>query len=202
MNYMKQIGLCFALVGMSASLVGCETTGQSAGLGAILGATAGAIIGNQSGNAGEGAVIGAVIGGIGGAVVKDVQKTNAKKRRTAEETVIEYNYQPTQGESLIFENSAIEPMMITRGAITEASMQYALLGSGAGQTVTETRTVRRDAEIVAQISSQKFTRNDGTWVSSQQFRIPENWEPGKYTLEQTAQTPQSTVLGTTIFYIQ
>lgn len=202
MKRLKQIVVCFAVTGMVISLTGCETTGESAGLGAAIGAAAGAIIGNQSGNAGEGAVIGAVIGGLSGVIIDDVKKTKAEKRVSAEETVVEYNYQPTQGESLVFESSNIDPQVIIKGAMTTAGMQYAILGTGAGQQVTETRVIKRDGEVISKISSQKYTRNDGTWVSTQQFRIPENWEPGKYTLEQTAQTAQSAVSGMTSFYVE
>lgn len=202
MKRLKHIIACGLVLGMGVSLTGCETTGESAGLGAVIGGAAGAIIGNQSGNKEEGALIGAVIGGFSGAIVHDVQKANTEKRMTAEETVIEYNYQPTQGESLVFENSSIDPESIVRGTMTTAGMQYALLGTGPGKQVTETRVVKRDGEIIAKISSQKYTRNDGTWVSTQQFRIPENWEPGKYTLEQFAETIKSSVMGTTVFYIE
>ncbi|MFP6597268.1 MAG: glycine zipper family protein [Candidatus Hydrogenedentota bacterium] len=202
MTRLKRITALCAILGMTVLVTGCATTGESAGLGAILGAAAGAIIGNQSGNAGEGAVIGAVIGGLSGVIVNDVQKTRSEKKVSAQETVVEYDYRPTQGESLVFESSTIEPDVITRGSMTTAGMQYALMGSGAGKQVTETRVIRRDGELISQISSQSYTRNDGTWVSTQQFRIPENWEPGKYSIEQTAQTNQSAVSGMTNFYVE
>lgn len=202
MNTRKRIGTGLIALVFVATITGCETTGESIGLGAVIGATAGAIIGNQSGSQGEGAAIGAVLGGITGAIVNDVQKTNAKKQRSASETVIEYNYTPAQGESMIFEMSGVTPTAIQRGQMTTASMQYALLGTGAGKTVTETRTIRRNNEVISQISSQKFTRNDGTWVSNQQFRIPENWDTGEYTLEQIAQTNESAVSGNTKFYVE
>ena len=127
---------------------------------------------------------------------------NRDGKVSAQETVVEYDYRPTQGESLVFESSTIEPDVITRGSMTTAGMQYALMGSGAGKQVTETRVIRRDGELISQISSQSYTRNDGTWVSTQQFRIPENWEPGKYSIEQTAQTNQSAVSGMTNFYVE
>jgi hypothetical protein len=139
---------------------------------------------------------------LGGVIAQDVKQTQSEKKVSAEQTVIEYNYQPTQGESLVFESSSIAPEVITRGSMVTAGMQYALLGSGPGKQVTETRVIKRDGEVISQISSQKHTRNDGTWVSTQQFRIPENWDPGKYSIEQTAQTIQSTVSGTTNFYVE
>jgi hypothetical protein len=202
MNRLSKIITCGLVLGLGVSLTGCETTGESAGLGAVFGATAGAIIGNQSGNSEQGALIGAVIGGFSGAIVHDVQKSKVERRMTAEETVIEYDYQPTQGESLVFEDSSIEPESIVRGSMATAGMQYAILGTGAGKQVTETRVIKRNGEIISKISSQKYTRNDGTWVSTQQFRIPENWEAGKYTLEQSADTIKSSVMGTTNFYVE
>ncbi len=202
MKPIQKIMSGMAMIAMGLTFTGCETTGESAGLGAVLGATAGAIIGNQSGNQGEGAVIGAILGGTAGAIVKDVEKTNAKKSRTAEETVMEYNYTPTQGESLRFENAMLEPSVVKRGQQTNVSMQYALLGSGAGKQVTETRIIKKDGEVVAQISSETFTRNDGTWISSQEFRIPENWEAGEYTLEQVAATHESTISGSAKFFVE
>lgn len=103
---------------------------------------------------------------------------------------------------MIFEMSGLTPNGVSRGQTATASMQYALLGSGSGKTVTETRIIKQGGEVVSQISSQKFTRNDGTWVSTQQFRIPDNWDGGEYTLEQIAQTNQSTISSVTKFYVQ
>ena len=183
-------------------MTGCQTRGESAGLGAAIGAVAGAIIGNQSGSQSEGAVIGAIIGGVGGLIVDDIQRTKAKKQATAQETAVVYDYNPSQGESMVFENSELLPGNAVRGEFVTASMQYALLGSGPGKTVTETRVIKQGDEIVSQISSQQFTRNDGTWVSTQDFRVPKNWKPGEYTLEQTVATIQSTVSGTTKFWVE
>ena len=191
-----------AIVAMSFSLTGCETTSESAGMGAIIGATAGAIIGNQSGSQGEGAVLGAIIGATAGAIIKDVEKTKAKQTKTAEQTVIEYNYTPSQGESLRFENATVNPSAVVRGQQTTVAMQYALLGSGVGKQVTETRIIKKDGEVIAQISSESFTRNDGTWISSQEFRVPENWEAGQYTLEQFASTQKSTISGAVKFFVE
>ena len=78
------------------ALVGCETYGQGAGLGAALGAGAGAIIGHQSGHALEGAAIGALVGTAAGLIAHDIK---ARKQKSREQTVQEYNYQPSQGEN-------------------------------------------------------------------------------------------------------
>ena len=192
-----------------AGLTGCETTGESAGLGALIGAGAGAIIGAHSGNAAAGAIIGAALGGAGGAISHDVRETRAEKRRTASETYARYNYEPVEtvtttpsrSLSLVFEDASVVPSAIRRGAMVEGTMQYAVLGAGAGRDVTETRIIKKGSEVISQVSSKTFTRNDGTWVSRQEFRIPESWAPGEYTLEQVVQSQDTWISGTVKFYV-
>ena len=195
-----------------AAFTGCETTGESAGLGALIGAGAGAIIGAGSGHAGRGAIIGAAVGAAGGAISHDVRETRAEKRRTATETYERYEYEPidtvtstptTPGRSLslVFEEASVVPAAARRGSMVEGSMQYAVLGSGAGREVTETRIIKQGPDVLSQVSSKSFTRNDGTWVSRQEFRIPESWDPGEYTLEQVVQSQDTWVSGTVKFYV-
>ena len=192
--------MCLALV---AGLVGCQTgAGRSAGLGALIGATAGAIIGGHSGSALGGAAIGAAAGAVAGAVIHDVGEPRTRRTRTAEATAVEYHYQPSQGESLVFEDARMLPSVVRRGQTVEASMQYAVLGTGPGQEVTETRLVKRGGELLSQISSKLYTRNDGTWVSLQEFRVPEDWTPGEYTLEQVVSTQRLTVSGVVRFFVE
>ena len=85
--------------------------------------------------------------------------------------------------------------------MVEGTMQYAVLGSGAGRDVTETRIIKMGSEVISQVSSKTFTRNDGTWVSRQEFRIPESWAPGEYTLEQVVQSQDTWISGTVKFYV-
>jgi len=191
-----------AAVMVAALLTGCATKGEAGGVGAFIGGVAGAVIGHQSGRGIEGAVIGAGIGGLSGLAIHDVRETNARKRADASTTAKQYNYRPAEGLSLSFEDGTVSPGTVSRGTFVEASMQYALLGAGVGKQIIETRTVKKDGEVVSQISSKKFTRNDGTWVSQQQFKVPDSWKPGEYSLEQTVETIDSTVFGTTRFYVQ
>ncbi|MBI4559577.1 MAG: hypothetical protein HY706_18475 [Candidatus Hydrogenedentes bacterium] len=178
---------------------GCQTAGGSAGLGAALGAGAGAIIGHQSGHAGEGALIGAALGGLTGLVVHDVK---ARKAREREATAAQYNYQPSQGEMLTFEEASAMPNTVKQGNMVEGSIQYALLGTAqGGATVTETRVLKRGNSVLSEMSSKQFTRTDGTWVSSQQFKVPQNLEPGQYSLVQTVQTAKSRISGTSEFTV-
>jgi hypothetical protein len=198
---MKKRVLCMLTVAaVSAAVVcaGCQSYGEAAGLGGVLGAGAGAIIGNQSGHAIEGALIGGALGAVTGLIVHDIK---AKKQKSREATAQQYNYQPSQGEMLTLESSQAMPSTVVRGNLIEASIQYALLGAGSTQ-VTETRSVNRGSQVVAEVSSKTFTREDGTWVSTQQFKIPENFEPGVYTVYQVVQTPQSRIMGSSSFTVQ
>ena len=47
-----------------------------------------------------------------------------------------------------------------------------------------------------------FTRDDGTWVSAQEFRLPGDLQPGVYTLNTRVTTAQSAVSGNATFTIQ
>ena len=198
---------------LMAGLGGCQTTGEAAGLGALIGAGIGAAIGADSGEALTGALIGAAVGAAGGAIGHDVRQTRSEKRSSAAETYKRYQYEPIETStttvttttsrtlSLVFEESSIEPGSVRRGSMVEGMMQYAVLGSGSGREVTETRIIKSGPEVLSQVSSKSFMRNDGTWVSRQEFRIPESWAPGEYTLEQVVQSGETWVSGTVKFYV-
>jgi hypothetical protein len=190
---------CVLAVAMVFAMAGCETYGQAGGLGAALGGGAGAIIGHQSGHALEGAAIGAVVGGLTGLIAHDIKARRAKSR---EETAAAYNYQPAQGEMLTFERTEVLPGTVRPGEMIESSVQYALLGTGSGIQVTESRALLRGDQVLSDLSSKGFTRQDGTWVSSQQFRLPGNLQPGQYTLLTRVNTAQSAISGRANFWVQ
>jgi len=181
------------------TLIGCETTGQSAGLGATIGGVAGAIIGHQSGHALEGAAIGAAAGGLTGWFVHDVKADRAKSR---EQTVQTYNYQPNQGEVLSIEEYFVSPDVVSPGSTVTASLQYALIGSTGNTQVVETRRLLRGQQLISDISSKTFTRQDGTWITTQQVKLPSNLKPGQYSLVQKVQTDKSTIFGTAEFTVR
>ncbi|HOV33015.1 MAG TPA: glycine zipper domain-containing protein [Candidatus Hydrogenedens sp.] len=194
------ISIVLAVVVLSTIIQGsgCQTYGEAGGLGAALGAATGAIIGNQSGHALEGAAIGGVLGGIAGLVAHDIK---AQKAKSAKETEQQYNYQAAQGERLTFERAEVLPNVVIPGDTIETIIQYALLGAGSGTNVTETRSLIRGDQVVADLSSSSFTRNDGTWVSSQEFRLPPNLAPGQYTLLFRVSTNLSSISGRANFIV-
>lgn len=186
-------------VGLALAMAGCETYGQAGGLGAGLGAATGAIIGHQSGHALEGAAIGAAVGGITGLIAHDIK---VKRARSRQETEQQYNYQPQQGEMLRFERAEVLPPRARPGEMIESTIQYALLGTGAGVQATEQRTLLRGQQVIADLSTQSFNRQDGTWVSSQEFRLPTNLQPGQYTIKTAVRTAQSAISGNAGFVIE
>jgi hypothetical protein len=198
---MTQKSFIVAVVGLvCAALVvgGCETYARSGALGAGLGAATGAAIGSASGDAGQGALIGAAVGGLAGLITHDVRARRAKSR---EETAAKYDYEPSQGEVLSMENAQVLPSVVRPGGMAEMTMQYALLGAGEEATVTETRQLRRGADVLSE-SSQTVTRGEGTWVSTQQFELPRDAKSGEYTVYQRASTATSTVSASDTFIVE
>ena len=184
---------------LGLTLAGCQTYGESASLGAVLGGTAGAIIGHQSGHALEGAAIGAALGGLTGLIVHDVKVQQAKSR---EQTITDYQYTPGSGEVLSLEESVVTPQVIPAGGRITASLQYALISGAGGTPVTETRQLLRGEKVVANLSSKKFTRQDGTWLTTQEFTLPNNLKPGEYALIQRVETAGASIFGTATFVVQ
>lgn len=191
--------LCFSVLVAPLALSGCETYGKAGGLGAGIGAVTGAVIGNQSGNALEGAAIGAVVGGLVGLVAHDVK---ARRERTAAQTVETYNYQPAQGLVLRFERAEILPNNARPGEIINSTIQYALLGSGPGMQVTETRSLMRGDRLVSTFNNESFQRDDGTWVSSKEFQLPNDIAPGVYSIDTRVTAGQLNISGAATFSVQ
>jgi uncharacterized protein YcfJ len=184
--------------GLIVATVGCQTTGESAGLGALIGAGAGAVIGGIAGDgkgAAIGAAVGAAAGAAGGAIAHDVRESRAERVVTAEQTAETYSYQPSAGQSMVFEDASVQPAVARRGEFVELRMQYALLGAPEGITITERRIVLKNDKVISQISGEEHVRNDGTWVSTQEFRVPDSWGPGEYEIEQSVSSTRLTVSG-------
>jgi hypothetical protein len=178
---------------------GCETVPRGAALGGALGAGTGAVIGHQSGHAGEGALIGGLVGAAAGAVASDIR---ARRTKSAQQTAQTYDYQPSQGEVLKLESVSVLPSQVKRGNMVEASIQYALLGTGSGgAAVRESRTLMQGGQVVAEIGTKNFTRDDGTWVSTAQFKVLDSLELGEVSMVQVIETGQSRISGTAKFTI-
>jgi hypothetical protein len=96
---------------------------------------------------------------------------------------------------MVFEDASVHPAVARRGEFVELRMQYALLGAPSGASITERRIVLKNNEVVSQISAEEHVRNDGTWVSMQEFRVPTSWSHGEYIIDQTVSSSGLTVSG-------
>jgi hypothetical protein len=179
MKRVVTVTACMAMLCSTVMFQGCETYGGSAGLGAGTGALAGGIIGHQSGRALEGAAIGAAIGGLAGLVVHDVR---VRQERTRQQAVETYGYVPEQGLRLEYERSEVLPPVAAPGTEIEATMQYTILGAPGGIQVSESRSLMRGDRVLHELSVKTATREDGTWVSAQPFRLPRDLSPGIYSV--------------------
>lgn len=200
MNHRLLMWVSLVMAGsMAVAVSGCQTYGEAAGLGAGVGALAGGIIGHQSGHAVEGALIGAALGGATGLIAHDIK---ARRERDRAETIVAYpSYTPAQGEMLQMERSEILPATVRPGENAEASVQYALLGTGPGVQVSEQRSLMRGDRLIAEVSTHSFTRDDGTWVSTQPFRVPTNLQPGQYAIVTSVRTAQSSISSQAAFNV-
>lgn len=187
------IALCAAL------FAGCQTYGQGGALGAGLGAGAGAAIGSTRGKALEGALIGAVAGAAVGLIGHDIK---ARRAKSQEQTAREYQYEPAQGEMLTWENGLVQPQNARPGEMVTATAQYALLGSGGGVQVTESRRLYQGDRMIAEVSTRNFTRTDGTWASEQNIRVPNNLGPGHYSIRTEITTKKSRISGNAPFFVE
>lgn len=189
----KKLIFCISMAtvaGIVLATSGCQTYGEAAGLGAGVGALAGGLIGHQSGHALEGAVIGGLVGGAAGLIAHDIK---ARRMRSRQETEAAYNYVPAQGEMLTLERSEVLPATVRPGEMADASVQYALLGTGAGVQVTEQRTLMQGDRVIADVSTHNFNRDDGTWVSTQPIRLPSDLAPGEYAIVTNVRTARSAI---------
>ncbi len=199
---MKSVAVCVLAVSLLVS-TGCQTAGRTAGAGAALGAIAGAVIGHQSGHAAEGAAIGAVAGGATGYAVHKIRARKKQNRQTTERRYTEAGaYKPSQGQMINIERGVLNPGTVRPGGSVKASMEYAVLGSGqGGMAVREIRTLKKGQQQLALLSSDEFTRDDGTWVSDMEFTVPSNAAPGEYALEQKVEGQGVNVRNITAFTV-
>ncbi len=196
-TWMKVLSCALVLSMAALGVVGCQTYGEAAGLGGVLGAGTGALIGGRH-HAVEGALIGGALGAVTGLIVHDIK---VKQARSREQTAQVYNYQPAQGEMLTLERAEVLPPSVHPGEEISSTIQYALLGTGPGTQVGEQRTLMQGDRTVADISTQNFTRQDGTWVSTLPFRLPGNLQPGQYSLVTTVRTARSAISGRANFSV-
>jgi hypothetical protein len=167
-----------------------------AGAGAATGALAGALLGKTTGAAVVGGLLGALAGGAIGHYAYDQKKTK-------EQTVKEYNYQPSQGSMLRIENVTVSPKDVSPGGEVQLSMTYAVLSpSKAGETeITEIREITHNEEVVGNPET-RVSRPDGTYTSAIPLRLPAGAEKGEYRVKSTVESARASDQRETSFSVK
>ena len=211
----KSISVTLLAIFLPALMAGCasQTTEQKggvleehkgatvgAGAGAVAGGVAGGVIGAQSGHTTAGIVIGALLGGLAGAAIGhyayDKKQTEAEAQKK-----YDYDYNKTQANLVRVESVSAVPSKVGRGDTVELVAKYTVLGpQGTSMDVTETREVRHEGTLEGkpQIT---VKREGGTYESKIPLGIPENAQPGQYTVITTVQSGTSSDSRETAFTV-
>jgi uncharacterized membrane protein YebE (DUF533 family) len=173
--------LCAALLVAS----GCETMEQNKGatgaaVGAGAGALAGALIGGKKHRT-RNVLIGAALGAVAGyAIGKYIEH----RTKTAQQTNVDNNYQPTQGTRLELVGVAANPAAVTRGSQVDLQATYALMAADVNTPiqVTETRSIMYNGQQLTQFGPRTVNYTPGTYTSQAPMSIPQDATPGNYEL--------------------
>jgi len=153
--YRKVVTL-IVIVAFFAALVGCasipeEHKGAATGVG--IGAAAGVIAGSLLGGSGartEMAILGGLLGALAGGLIGHYA---VDQKRTSQQTAEKYDYQSSRGVMVQIENVSVAPNTVRSGDQIEIKVTYAILGAGPDKelNITETREIRREGELVADL---------------------------------------------------
>lgn len=182
----KAISVIVVLAFMAMGLSGCagmNNTQQGAGIGAGLGAITGALV---SKNKVLGAVVGGVAGAVVGLVVGDyIDRQTATRAQAAQK----YYGDPTvvRQDNLVIESCRVAPTSVRQGQTVESRVQYTALKVDEMQTVsiTETRTLISNTNEATMLSERQVEKPQGTSQSAFNFKVPDEIDPGQYTLVTT-----------------
>lgn len=175
----------FTAMGLTAVLIfalfGCDYIPKEH-KGAVVGAGAGAATGAVAGQAFghhpvAGALLGALVGGAIGDYVYD-------QRRDREQTLANYNYEPSSGTRISIEDVSVNPRQVDPGGTVDLKVTYALLTPVSDQSVAikEIREVEHNNRVVAN-PEVTVRRTGGTYTSNIPVKLPSTAEAGQYTVK-------------------
>lgn len=170
---------CAGLVASCAEIAGEVEERPRTATGAVLGGAGGAAVGGLIGGT-KGAVIGGLLGALGGGVIGNYTE---KQQAPREQALRETGAQPGQS-ALDIQKVTAQPQSVTPGERVDIGMSYNLVTPQADQTATirEERQIKLGEEVVGQMAVER-ERTSGTWQSSVPVTLPENAQPGNYTIE-------------------
>jgi hypothetical protein len=181
------------VISMVAALGGCATNGyyeptRSAGAGALGGAATGAaigsIIGAATGSPATGAWVGAATGGVVGLVGGYLYAEHQNRQRwNYIQSQQQYNYSPSQGNVVNVSEASVSPSSVRPGQQVNLTMAYTILGPQNNPTsVTLSREVRKDGQMVGQPYQTTVNNYPGTYTDQVGYMVPSNAAPGTYTV--------------------
>ncbi len=186
--------------------LGCATVPEEhkgaatgAAIGAATGAAAGAILGKEGSRTGA-----AILGGLAGALIGGTIGHYAyDTKRTREETVQTYNYQPSMGTIVRIEDVSIVPGTVRPGDRVELKLTYAVLGAAPDSeiSITEMNEIRHEGTLVGK-PEVNVTRRGGTYTSTIPVFLPSNAKKGLYNVVMTVQSQTARDSRETSFYVQ
>ncbi|MDD2900879.1 MAG: glycine zipper domain-containing protein [Syntrophales bacterium] len=179
---------------LGVALAGCATEsgyydpGRSAGAGALggaaTGAALGAIIGAATGSPATGAWVGAaaggLVGGVGGYLYAEHRNS---ERRSAQAAAQSYNYSPSQGSVVDINQVYVNPTQARPGQSVSLGMDYTILTpNNAPVTSTLYREIRVGGTTLGQPYQTTVTNANGTFSDQVNYSLPNNAQPGNYTV--------------------
>jgi hypothetical protein len=189
----KLLALAVILV-FSISLAGCVTESgyyspeRSAGAaalgGAATGAALGAIIGAATGAPATGAWIGAasgaVLGGLGGYLYAEHRNSEMASAQAAAQS---YNYSPSQGAMVDVNRVYANPSQVRAGQTVSLGMDYTILTpDNAPVSSTLYREIRLGGTTLGQPYQTQVNNSNGTFTDQVNYGLPNNAQPGTYTV--------------------
>ena len=160
-------------------------------MGAVAGGTLGGVIGAQSGNTGTGVVLGSLLGALAGAAIGHY---GYDQKRTEEEAQQQYNYNYNQSETILvrIEDAFASPTTVSRGGTIELSTTYTILGpQGATMDVTETREIRKGAELTGKPQVTRAEEGGERTRHGFPLTLATNAQTGTYTVQASIQSGSS-----------
>lgn len=198
---MKKTKIKLATFLCTAGLVtGCATTEQTAGLAATACSGVGILTGILTGSAEAG--VGAGVGCLALALVINHYYTT-QSRTVAEDQKL-YGYTtPTNTTEVKIRNATAFPEKVRIGDKLKIGLDYSVIAPQGTQNVNvlETMTLKKDGQVLKELSNRQVNRPLGGGTSEVDFTIPNNMPPGTYVIEQKIQSGTSYDLRPAVFVV-
>ncbi len=189
-------GLTAALLATTVTVTGCQSTGgvqdqaAGAGIGAVVGAGIGALVTGTARGAAAGAEIG---GALGWGVVALNQYQSTQVRSSEKDSRVYGLTKPVSTTQVKIRRGSSSPKTVRRGQSVDVVTDYSLMlpSSKRSATVTESWTLKKDGQSVANLPSKSNARTAGGWAAQAEITIPSDVPTGTYVIEHRVKSGSS-----------